>query len=144
MDKGKKQLVLLIIATYLFDIASTIFTTYLYDKYNMSAYVQKNILQFLIRFMITIIICAYLYRGYKWAKSFIQFCSLLGVILTIIFFKRFLSVTNIAYVLLIQGFICSIFFCVLAFSKSIKAYVSSQTIARLKYRLENEESDDKT
>ena len=124
--KGKRILIIMITILLLFDISTTVVTSYLYARYGYSTQALSGIITGIIRFAITALILFFLYRGHKWAK---------WLIVILMFFAGIFSVLALSSVLAkVLGLLFVAFGITLIASRSINEF--------LKYQRNKKDGDD--
>ena len=130
-EKGRKQILFIIIMTFVIEILSTIINLILYSRNGNADQFTRTITSGIVRMILTIILMTFLYKGNNTAKVITQILTLLAAIFGIITFFILLAVSYLAYVLLILALIEGSIFLLLASSTGIHEYISEKTKKRL-------------
>lgn len=135
-EKGKKYLLIVGITTIVITLLTTIINLTLYSRIGDQAKMQSTLSQGIVRFILTLLLAIYMYKGYKGAKVISQILLLLAAIFGLIASLIILAQSSFGYILLVLSIIYGVMFMVLIVSEDINIYITEETVRRNKAAIE--------
>lgn len=121
VNKGKKNIIGIIVLILLIDIITITVTSSLYAVYGNHEYATYKLMQGMFRFLLTGILLFFLYKGHKWAKWLTTFLFIIGGLLAIISL-----LVRFNFLMLLMGIVYGGICIVLIKSSSIKDFMRYQ------------------